>query len=392
MTCRYHPEIHVIRGRARHPQTQGGVERGNGPFKDALQLWMQDNGTTDWATHGIYIVNQQINLRPKRNKGGASSYEIYYGKKLQNSPLNVLGNELFKLVQTDLGLEAAMKLVAEKGNPSKDEIRAAIEAGDQAFFAQEAELANIDAGPAEGVAGSDQSSEERSALERVDQPPSEASSSAPNDAPVLCQPAIPANEDVTARKRGPSEAGFETHPSDSPRRAALRAGAVAAATRQAKQVNARRAAHSKAVLEVGDVCNLKIEGSVRGATDMPNVPVAVCLVRSSRTEGVPPSYQVASRDGFLKGYIQRDRLDHVPSITMEIMDINFNKPGIKHDLTDAQASALFNVSGGGSKCGCKKTDCASSNLCLCRKKNKFCTTKCHGGRGKNPHCTYCPPS
>jgi len=228
----------------------------------------------------------------------------------------------------------------------------------------------------------------------VDQSPSDSqASSAPNEAPVLCQPISAANEDA-ARKRGASEAGLETHPSDSPGRALLRAGAVAAVTRQAKQVNARRAAHSKAVLEVGDVCNLKIEGNVLGATDMPNVPVAVSLVRSSGAEGGPPThtYKVASRDGFIKGYFQRDRLDYVSSVTMEIMDINFNKPGMKHDLTDAQASALYNVSGGGSMCGCKKADCASSNLCGCRRKNKFCTTKCHGGRGKNPNCTDCPPA
>jgi hypothetical protein len=31
------PEVNVVRGRARHPQSQGGIEQSNKPFKDGMQ-------------------------------------------------------------------------------------------------------------------------------------------------------------------------------------------------------------------------------------------------------------------------------------------------------------------------------------------------------------------
>eukprot|EP00984_Skeletonema_dohrnii_P002064 scaffold690_cov76-Skeletonema_dohrnii-CCMP3373.AAC.4 len=44
-----------VRRRARHPQSQGGIERRNGQFKEALQNWMQENNTTSWAVEEMHI-------------------------------------------------------------------------------------------------------------------------------------------------------------------------------------------------------------------------------------------------------------------------------------------------------------------------------------------------
>jgi len=42
------PGVHVVKGRARQPWSQGGVECGNVIFKEALQKWMPMNGE-DWT-------------------------------------------------------------------------------------------------------------------------------------------------------------------------------------------------------------------------------------------------------------------------------------------------------------------------------------------------------
>jgi hypothetical protein len=42
MINEYLPEVNVVHGRARHPQSQGGKEQGNKPFKDGIQDWMQE--------------------------------------------------------------------------------------------------------------------------------------------------------------------------------------------------------------------------------------------------------------------------------------------------------------------------------------------------------------
>ncbi len=39
-----------VHGRARHPQSQGSVERSNSDIKKMLAGWMRDNKTTKWAT------------------------------------------------------------------------------------------------------------------------------------------------------------------------------------------------------------------------------------------------------------------------------------------------------------------------------------------------------
>ncbi|XP_066953255.1 SCAN domain-containing protein 3-like [Macrobrachium rosenbergii] len=49
------PELSIVYGKPRHPQSQGSVERANGDIKDMLVARMADNNSTDWAT-GIKFV------------------------------------------------------------------------------------------------------------------------------------------------------------------------------------------------------------------------------------------------------------------------------------------------------------------------------------------------
>jgi hypothetical protein len=51
--------ISIVKGRPRHPQSQGYVGHGNAPIKEALSRWMEENGTDDW-TMSAYIVNNKI--------------------------------------------------------------------------------------------------------------------------------------------------------------------------------------------------------------------------------------------------------------------------------------------------------------------------------------------
>ncbi|XP_068234271.1 KRAB-A domain-containing protein 2-like [Palaemon carinicauda] len=55
------PELSIVHGKPRHPQSQGSVERANGDIKDMLVAWMADNNSTDWAT-GIKFVQFSKNL------------------------------------------------------------------------------------------------------------------------------------------------------------------------------------------------------------------------------------------------------------------------------------------------------------------------------------------
>ena len=50
------PQLIMVHGKPRHPQSQGSVERANSDIKDILVAWMSDNNTQDW-TVGLKICS-----------------------------------------------------------------------------------------------------------------------------------------------------------------------------------------------------------------------------------------------------------------------------------------------------------------------------------------------
>ena len=52
------PQLVMVHGKPRHPQSQGSVERANSDIKDILVAWMTDNNTNDW-TVGLKFTQQQ---------------------------------------------------------------------------------------------------------------------------------------------------------------------------------------------------------------------------------------------------------------------------------------------------------------------------------------------
>ncbi len=64
---KYFPTVSIVKGKLWRSQTQGSVEKGNGPFKRALEKWMVENPEAGWPLVGIYVVNAQINTRPSES-------------------------------------------------------------------------------------------------------------------------------------------------------------------------------------------------------------------------------------------------------------------------------------------------------------------------------------
>ena len=54
------PDLILVHGKPRHPQSQGSVERANCDIKDMSVAWLGDNDTTDW-TIGLKFVQFQKN-------------------------------------------------------------------------------------------------------------------------------------------------------------------------------------------------------------------------------------------------------------------------------------------------------------------------------------------
>jgi hypothetical protein len=71
-------DIVIVRGRPRHPQTQGSVERANQDVERMLGNWMKHNRSTAWSV-GIYQIASEKNKRVN-DTIGKSPYELLYGQ------------------------------------------------------------------------------------------------------------------------------------------------------------------------------------------------------------------------------------------------------------------------------------------------------------------------
>ena len=157
--------------------------------------------------------------------------------------------------------------------------------------------------------------------------------------------------------------------------------------KQARRVNACRSTEYKEVLAVDDICLIRIEGTTKAATDKGAICVKVTRVRpyTSPKNGMSYRYRVCTRDGYIDKLQLRNTLEYQEQLTAEIMGIDETKEDFLTGLSVTEASKRYNVLGGSSVCRCL-TDCSKRASCSCRKLGIFCSTRCHGGRGKNLLC------
>jgi hypothetical protein len=102
----FYGNIHIVKGKVRHPQSQGKVEKGHGPFKENLQKWMKEHKGKSW-TVGAFVVNGQMNRVPQWNRGGFSAYNMYYGKNCTQKTSVVFGEIAAKHAMSEFGIHCA---------------------------------------------------------------------------------------------------------------------------------------------------------------------------------------------------------------------------------------------------------------------------------------------
>lgn len=68
MIIKEFPHNYVVKGKVRKPSIQGSVEVSHKAFKEALVAWCNKTMSDDWV-YGAYIVQNEVNQRPMRNRG-----------------------------------------------------------------------------------------------------------------------------------------------------------------------------------------------------------------------------------------------------------------------------------------------------------------------------------
>jgi hypothetical protein len=103
------PGTKLIHGKARHSQSQGGVERLNRTVQEKLGKWMVDSKSKAWSI-GCKVVKWQVNSSFSASIG-ASPYYVTYGQEPRASLAHLpLSRELMATLQTEAQLCAAFHL------------------------------------------------------------------------------------------------------------------------------------------------------------------------------------------------------------------------------------------------------------------------------------------
>jgi len=78
-----HCNVKVITSSARHPQSQGSVEKLNGEVKKAVFQWMRVNNSSQWST---YLDNLQLSLNTdtQSHTHKETPYRIMFGREIHS--------------------------------------------------------------------------------------------------------------------------------------------------------------------------------------------------------------------------------------------------------------------------------------------------------------------
>jgi hypothetical protein len=353
---------------------------------------MQDNSSENWSL-GCYIVQYQMNRRSSSSRDEVVPYEAYYGWTTISEVEKTLGAAAQK-IRTEVGLQLIEDVLVylQKNHPSlileHETVLGIIERGD-ALYDGEAVLETVEELESydiltrrselyNEIINDINAKNPRTLSEGDDENGSELDEEA-ND-----EDSYVSNDNNGSDDEETDEAMRLQHKEN------CRVKASQGQEKQARRVNASRSNDYKEILEVGDICLIRIEGTTKAATDKGAICVKVTRVRpyTSPTNGLSYRYRVCTRDGYIDKLQLRNTLEYQEQLTAEIMGIDETKEDFLTGLSVTEASKRYNVLGGSSVCRCL-TDCSKRASCSCRKLGNFCSTRCHGGRGKNIYCTLC---
>ena len=114
------PDLTIVHGKPRHPQSQGSVERANGDIKDMLAAWMSENNTQDW-TIGIKFVQFQKNTAHQAGIK-CSPYSALFGRDARiGLTSSSLQQEIIERTQSEDDLIALVTAPASFQGPASPE-------------------------------------------------------------------------------------------------------------------------------------------------------------------------------------------------------------------------------------------------------------------------------
>ena len=334
------PDLLLVHGKPRHPQSQGSVERCNGDIKDILTSWLSDNNSTDW-TVGLKFV--QFMKNTSHHSGiNQTPYKALFGC-----------DPRIGLRSTTLPTEVIEKLVTEEDFESAFN-----------FHAEDRPAAAVSADDTSAEPGHAEVSAEPVALEISAEPVALEVSAEPVAVEVASEPdAVEASSDSVTVETEPGSSTFSIQ-LESVHRKRARDGLMKQAERMVK-----RSRVINIPGKVGENVTVPVPLVDRGRGDSRNI-MGVIVDRDEND-----LYRIAVKGGILNGKYSRNQFDLCNQILLLPTDVCQDKEisllnAVQHESRCGGQGYL--------KCNCSGKSNCKTNRCKCFKAKVECNSRCHG--------------
>jgi hypothetical protein len=366
------PETKIVRGRPRHPRSQGLIERSNEVFKSKLASFLEENPSMGWAKAHMFVT-AQMNRQPHSGRANLAPFEIVFGTQpAVNLKMLHLPDSLIRIINTESQL---MKFL-EMHNQGKECTASDLEQEEQDQDQDQEQIQDQDQ--------DQEQTQEQEQAEHTDLQPSHENLAESNE--DCSDPEVERliynewNDDYRAIKRRK----IITKASE---------GQKAQADRMLRSaLNHTR----KPLLDIGDVVMIDLGRGVRGALDPPRL---TCVV-IDRNINANRYRLCTSTSHILEKWYDRGSLrvcNDVENIgvVQEFPDLR-NRwervKGLKHSkeyseivVSELHANRLLSSFGGyrapRPTCRCS-SDCGTKR-CVCFNAAVPCHSKCHGFSNTN---------
>ena len=358
------PELIMVHGKPRHPQSQGSVERANGDIKDILVAWMSDNNTQDW-TVGLKFVQQKKNCA---HHAGIkrTPYKAMFGEDPKiGLTSSSLPHEILERIQTEDDL-----LALHQSPPTANAESPFVEGIESPPASKPSSLLSDTSVPPSAASQHPPATREPPpTLTATDEPPPAVGESSPTTSqppPAISHPSHPPSSH-------PSTSFHATSPPTSPLDKRLqditnhRKSACEAQLIQAERMVKRSRIDLK-VGEAGDNVAIPIPMVDRGRGDPRNI-LGIIVDRDEHD-----MYEISLKAGILTTRYSRNQFDLCPQRLLNDSDVNT-------ECTITLRQALKSSASGGQgffHCDCSngKKQC-QTNRCKCYKSKRLCNSRCH---------------
>jgi hypothetical protein len=391
------PDLVLVHGKPRHPQSQGSVERLNCDIKDILVSWLHDNNSSDWAM-GLKFVqfmknsshHSAIKQTPYKALFGC---EPRVGLRSSNLPVEVIQN---MMTEEDLINFRAQCQSNETQDISSEESQLAAGASPSTSAASQSasDASQSAAGASQSASDASQStsaaSESTSAASQSTSAASESTSAASQSAAGASQSTSAASQSTSTVDQTRSEADrqssswdqhvesdsggesneqLSTSESIHSSRKRAREGILKQAQRMIKRSRLENVPGN-----VGDNVTIPIPLVDRGRGDSRNI---VGLIVSRDENDL---YKIAVKGGVLNGKYSRNQFDLCNYALLTINDVSQDNEISLREAVQCES----NCGGQGFlRCNCSGTARCQTNRCKCFKAKIKCNSRCHSALNCN---------